>query len=76
MDQDEKADTVATPNKRKLILRRIELPLSGQSVDDVKKGVTEKYQYWVNYPKCITNNVFRVVQSDPKRHYSDGDDAS
>ena len=76
MGQDEKVDTVVTPKRKKLILTRTELPLSGKSVDDVKKGVTEKYQYWINYPMCITNNVFRVVQSDSETHYVDGNNAS
>ena len=76
MDQDVKIDTTAIPNKRKLILKRTELPLSGKSVTDVKKGVTNKYQYWINYPKCITNNVYRVVQRDPKTHHFNCDNAS
>ena len=72
MGQDVKVDTIAIPNKRKLILKRTDLPLSGKSLTDVKRGVTKKYQYWIDYPKRITNNVFRVVQSDSKTHDGDG----
>ena len=70
--QDVKSDIITVPSKRKLILKRAELPLAGKSVIDVKKGVTKKYQYWIDYPRKIMNNLFRVVQSDTKTHYFDG----
>ena len=63
MDQDKNNDTVMQPSKKNII-DEIELPLFEKPVSDVKKDVTKKYQYWVNYPKCIINNVYRVVQSD------------
>ena len=54
MHQDVKIDTTTVPNKRKLILKRTELPLFGKSVIGVKKGVTKKYQYWIDYRECST----------------------
>ena len=66
MDQDVKIDTTAIPIRRTLILKRAELPLSGKSVTDVKKGVTNKYQYWIDYQKIALTMRFVLSKAIQK----------